>query len=262
MLAGLFKEDFMLALEKIITSIIMPPGLFILLMLILSLYLLKKSESTLIKITAIISVLLFFFLSTALGVQVLLHPLENYAEENSVIAVEKYPIVVLGGGLNYYSKDKAEPSLHSMQRLVKAYQLHRKLKTPLIYSGGIAIGQEKISEADSAESFLFSLGMNRSFYISENQAQTTFENAAYLKKWIEDNKIEKVYLVTSAYHILRSAAVFKGQNIDFLIVHSGFIYDHKFSWLDYLPNRGALTANLSALHEWFGLAWYYIRGRI
>ena len=252
----------MLSVEKIIASFIMPPGLFVILILILSIYLLKKSKSALIKITAIVSLLLIFFLSTAFGVKVLLHPLENYAEEISVNALEKHPIVVLGGGLNYYSKSEAKPSLHSMQRLIKGYQLQRKLKTKLIYSGGIAIGQEKISEADTAEEFLFSLGMDKSFYISENKAQTTFENAAYLKKWIEDNGIEKLYLVTSAYHVLRSAAVFKAQNIDFLIVHSGFIYDHQFSWLDYLPNRGSLTANLSALHEWIGLAWYYIRGRI
>jgi len=252
----------MLSVEKIIASFIMPPGLFVILILILSIYLLKKSKSALIKITAIVSLLLIFFLSTAFGVKVLLHPLENYAEEISVNALEKHPIVVLGGGLNYYSKSEAKPSLHSMQRLIKGYQLHRKLKTNLIYSGGIAIGQEKISEADAAEEFLSSLGMDKKFYISESQAQTTFENAAYLKKWIEENEIEKVYLVTSAYHILRSAAVFKAQNIDFLAVHSGFIYDHQFSWLDYLPNRGALTANLSALHEWIGLAWYYIRGRI
>lgn len=252
----------MLSVEKIIASFIMPPGLFFILMLILSIYLFKKSKSVLMKITAITSLLLIFFLSTAFGVQVLLHPLENYAEKNSVNAFEEHPIVVLGGGLNYYSNNQAEPSLHSLQRLVKGYQLQRKLKTNLIYSGGIAIGQEKISEADAAEEFLSSLGMDKSFYISENKAQSTFENAAYLKKWIEDNEIEKVYLVTSAYHILRSAAVFKAQNIDFLIVHSGFIYDHQFSWLDYLPNRGALTVNLSALHEWIGLAWYYIRGRI
>ena len=252
----------MLALEKIIASLLMPPGLFIFLLLILTIYLFKKSESGLIKLTAVFMLFLFFFLSTAFGVQLLLHPLENYAEKISVNAFERHPIVVLGGGLNYQSAKKAKPSLHSMQRLVKGYQLHRRLKTPVIYSGEIAIGQEKISEADKAEVFLQSLGMNPEFYISESQAQTTFENAAYLKKWIEENEIEKIYLVTSAYHILRSAAVFEAQDIDFLAVHSGFIYDHKFSWLDYLPNRGALTANLSALHEWVGLAWYYLRGRI
>lgn len=252
----------MLALEKIIASLIMPPGLFVFLFLILTIYLFKKTKSTIIKITAVLALLLCFFLSTAFGVQLLLHPLENYAERNSVTAFAKHPIVVLGGGLNYYSSEKAEPSVHSLQRLVKGYQLHRKLETPLIYSGGIAIGQQKISEAEAALEFLTSIGMDESYYISENRAQTTFENAVYLKKWIKDNEIKKVYLVSSAYHILRSAAVFKAQNIDFLIVHSGFIYDHQFSWLDYLPNRSALSATLSALHEWIGLVWYYIRGRI
>lgn len=252
----------MLALEKIIASLVMPPGLFILLLLFLTIYLFRKSESKLIKLTAVFSLLLFFLLSTAFGVQLLLHPLENYAEEISVNAFERHPIVVLGGGLNYYSPEKAEPSLHSLQRLVKGYQLHRRLKTPLIYSGGVAIGQDKISEAESAADFLESLGMERKYYISEDQARTTFENAAYLKSWLAENEVEKVYLVTSAYHLLRSAAVFEAQDIDYLAVHSGFISDHQLSWLDYLPNRGALTANLSALHEWVGLFWYYLRGRI
>lgn len=252
----------MLALEKIIAAFIMPPGLFVLLLLLFCFYLFKKSESKLIKLTAVFTLLFFFFLSTAFGVQILLHPLENYADEISVNAFERHPIVVLGGGLNYQTREKAAPSIHSIQRLVKAYQLHRRLKTPLIYSGGVAIGQEKVSEADAAADFLESLGMEREFYISEDQAQTTFENAAYLKKWVEENKVEKVYLVTSAYHALRSAAVFRAQKLDFLLVHSGFIYDHQFSWLDYLPNRGAFTANLSALHEWVGLVWYYLRGRI
>lgn len=252
----------MLALEKITASFVMPPGLFVLLLLLLTIYLLKKSDSKLIKLITVLSLLFFFFLSTAFGVQLLLHPLENYAEEISVNAFEKHPIVVLGGGLNYYSSEKAEPSLHSLQRLVKGYQLHRRLKTSLIYSGGVAIGQDKLSEAEAAADFLESLGMEREYYISEDQAQTTFENAAYLKGWIEENEVEKVYLVTSAYHLLRSAAVFEAQNIDFLAVHSGFISDHQFSWLDYLPNRGALTANLSALHEWVGLFWYYLRGRV
>ena len=252
----------MLALEKIVASFIMPPGIFIVLLLILTIYLFKKSESRLIKTTTVLTLIFLFFISTAFGVQLLLHPLENYAEEVSAAAIEAHPIVVLGGGLNYYSAEKAEPSIHSLQRLVKGYQLQRRLKVPLIYSGGIAIGQQKISEADIAAEFLESLGMESEFYISEDRAQTTFENAAYLKKWLEENKVEKIYLVTSAYHILRSAAVFRAQNISFLPVHSGFIYDHQFSWLDYLPNRGALSANLSALHEWVGLAWYYLRGRI
>jgi len=252
----------MLGLEKIIASFVMPPGLFILVFFVLTVYLFLKSKSKLIKIIAVLTLVLFVFMSTAPGVRFLLIPLENYAEEVSVEADQDYPIVVLGGGVYYKDQNNAQLSVHSLQRLVKGYQLHKETGSPLIYSGGIAIGQENLSEADIAEKFLLSLGMEAGNYTAEERAQSTYENGLYVKRWMDENGFEKVYLVTSAYHIFRSAAVFEAQGIEFVPVHSGFIYDHKFSWLDYLPNRGALDVNMSALHEWVGVVWYYLRGRI
>jgi len=252
----------MLGIEKIIASFVMPPGLFILVFLVLTVYLILKTKSKLIKIAAVLTLILFVFMSTALGVRLLLIPLENYAEEVSVQEDQDYPIVVLGGGVYYKDQNNAQLSVHSLQRLVKGYQIHNKTGAPLIYSGGIAIGQENLSEADIAENFLLSLGMDVEKYTAEERAQSTYENGLYVKRWMDNNEFEKVYLVTSAYHIFRSSAVFEAQGIEFLPVHSGFIYDHKFSWLDYLPNRGALNVNMSALHEWIGVVWYYLRGRI
>ena len=252
----------MLGLEKIIASFVMPPGLFILVFLVLTVYLILKTRSKLIKIAAVLTLILFVFMSTAPGVRLLLIPLENYAEEVSVQEDQDYPIVVLGGGVYYKDQNNAQLSVHSLQRLVKGYQIHKETGAPLIYSGGIAIGQENLSEADIAENFLLSLGMDVEKYSAEERAQSTYENGLYVKRWMDNNDFEKVYLVTSAYHIFRSSVVFEAQGIEFLPVHSGFIYDHKFSWLDYLPNRGALNVNMSALHEWIGVVWYYLRGRI
>ena len=56
--------------------------------------------------------------------------------------------------------------------------------------------------------------------------------------------------------------VFEKQGIDVIPVSSGIITDHRQSWLAYLPNRGSLTANMMALHEWMGLVWYKITKRI
>lgn len=256
----------MLALEKIISSFLMPPGFFIIILLIITIYLFLKSDSKLIKFLAAAALIFLVFISTAFGVKVMLLPLENYAEEISLDLEtelkEEYPIVVLGGG-NYYKSDgSAEPSVHSKQRLTKAYQLQRIINTKIIYSGGVGIGHDNFSEADAAKEFLLGLGLEREKYESEDQARSTYENALYTKKWLNENEIEKVYLVTSAYHIYRSAGVFRAQEIDFIALHSGFIYDHQFSWLNYLPNRGALQANLAALHELVGIVWYYLRARI
>jgi uncharacterized SAM-binding protein YcdF (DUF218 family) len=252
----------LLALEKIIASFVVPPGLFILAIFILSLYLFFKTKSKLIKLTAVLTLVLLIFMSTAFGVRLLLLPLENYAENVLVPAEEKYPIVVIGGGIYYKSEDNVQLSVHSLQRLIKGYQLYNELNTKIVYTGGIAVGQESISEADAAEGFLSSFGVEAEDYLGEGKAQSTYENGRYIKKWMNNNDIKKIYMVTSAYHIFRSSAVFQAQEIEFIPVHSGFIYDHKFSWLDYLPSRGALAVNMSALHEWIGLIWYYLSGRI
>lgn len=256
------KGDFMLALEKVIAAFVMPPGLFILVIFILALYLFIKTKSKLIKLTAVLTLVLLIFMSTAFGVKLLLLPLENYAENVLVPAEEKHPVVVLGGGIYYKGEDNVQLSVHSLQRLVKGYQLYNELNTQIVYTGGIAVGQENISEADAAEDFLVSLGVEADDYISEGKAQSTYENGRYIKKWMQNNDIQKIYMVTSAYHIFRSSVVFRAQEIEFIPVHSGFIYDHKFNWLDYLPSRGALTVNMSALHEWVGIIWYYLSGRI
>ncbi|MFW6000736.1 MAG: YdcF family protein [Halanaerobium sp.] len=252
----------MLALEKIVAAFVMPPGLFILIIFILTLYLFLKTKSKLIKLTALLTLIVLIFMSTAFGVNLLLHPLENYADDVLNKVEAKHPIVVLGGGIYYKDEANVQLSVHSLQRTVKGYQLYNEFKTPIVYTGGIAVGHDGISEADAAEEFLLSLGVDVDDYIREGKAQSTYENGKYIKQWMHDNDIEKIYLVTSAYHIFRSAAVFRAQDIEFIPVHSGFIYDHKLGWLDYLPSRGALAANMSALHEWVGIIWYYLNGRI
>jgi len=252
----------MLGLEKLIASLVMPPGIFLLLTITITFYLFLKTKSKLIKLTAVLTVSALLIMSTGLGVKILLIPLENYAEQVTEEVENDYPIAVLGGGVYYKNESEVQLSVHSLQRLTKGVKIYKKTESPIIYSGGIAVGQKKLSEADAAEDYLFLMGVDREDYYPENRAQSTYENGKYVKEWMENSNIDKIYLVTSAYHMFRSSAVFSAQGVDFLPVHSGFIYDHKFSWLDYLPSRGALSVNMSALHEWIGIIWYYLNGRI
>lgn len=252
----------MLALEKLIAAFVLPPGLFILISLVILIYLFwTQAGSKLIKLLALLLFFTLFFLSTAWGVKILLLPLENYGAAISKPVSSAYPLVVLGSGINY-NNSGAELSLHSRQRLSKAFILQQQLKSKIIYSGGIALDQSQISEAEVAADFLASLGLDNKDYIAETKARTTFENAFYLKQWLTKKQVGQFYLLTSAYHMMRSAAVFRSLDLNFIPVQTGFIYNHKFGWLDYLPNQKALNANLIALHEWLGIIWYYLQGRI
>ena len=253
----------MLALEKIIASFISLPGLFILLWGLVTIYLFMQKSDLFIKSVAVFSLLLMLLVFTGLGVKIFLFPLENYYAQDNFNINKKFPIVVLGGGINYnIPNKKGELSQQSLERVVKGYQLQKKKKTMIIYTGGVAVGQTGISEADVAGNWLEEMGVASNKIFRENRARTTYENGKYIKEWIENNQVEKVYLVTSAVHMPRSSAVFSKFKIDFIPVSSGYLYNHKLSWLDYLPSRGALNANLAAIHEWLGLLWYKINGRI
>ncbi|MFW6025969.1 MAG: YdcF family protein [Candidatus Woesearchaeota archaeon] len=253
----------MLELEKIISSLLTFPGIFIILWGIVSVYLFYINSNFFIKLIAIFSLLLMIFMYTALGIQVLVFPLEKYYAQDNFYTIDKKPIVVLGGGINYgIPKKESELSVHSLERLLRGYELQEKLNSDILYTGGVAVSKSGVSEADIAEKWLQNMEIHSDKIIKEEKARTTYENGLYVKEWMENNEIEDIYLVTSAIHMPRASAVFSKLDIDFTPVVSGYSYNHTLSWLDYLPSRGALTANLAATHEWLGLIWYTVNGRI
>ncbi len=254
----------LLAIEKIISSLITLPGLLLLLNLIIFVYLVKVSYSSFMKSISAFIIIIMVITFTGIGVHLFVFPLENYASETSVFQenqLEDIPTVVLGGGVNY-NVDGANSELSSISkdRLLKGIMIARDNGMPLIYSGGVGVGYEDTSEADVALEFVEQFeGID---FIQEKEARTTYENGLEIKKWLEAKDYNKIYLVTSAIHMKRSMKVFDSFDIDYIPVISNHAYSHNFSWLDYLPNRGSLRANMQAIHEWIGMAWYKINGRI
>lgn len=256
----------MLGIQKIIAAFLTLPGLYLTLTLILSIYTIIKSKSRFIKLIALITIILMTITFTGLGVRILLFPLENNERYmNSIPDIEEnLPVVVLGGGIYHGSNNNGTLSSSSLQRLVKGYKIYKHLGSDsvILYSGGIGVGREGLSEAEVAENWLKSLEIKEKNIIMENKARTTYENGLYVKEWLESSDYEKIYLVTSAVHMKRAAAVFQNLDIKFIPVTAGYLYSRNLVWTNYIPNRGALRANMSAIHEWVGILWYLIRGYI
>lgn len=253
----------MLALEKIVASFLTLPGVFLSVWIIITAYLIKKGRSIFMKFLALLTVIIMFITFTGLGVRVFVFPLENYVKYQSGGYKQRLPVVVLGGGIHHeVGPGKGELSSASLERLVTGYKLYRDLGTAIVYTGGIGVGHEKLSEAEIAFNWLRQMGVSERDIILESRARTTYENGVYTKKWLEETDYNKIYLVTSAVHMKRSASVFEKLGIDFIPVSAAHLYSHRLVWLDYLPNRGALNANMSAIHEWLGIVWYKIKGRI
>ncbi|MGM0446044.1 MAG: YdcF family protein [Bacillota bacterium] len=254
----------LLAVEKIISSFVTLPGIFLLLNIIIFIYLLKISWSNIIKIISGFTVLLMIITFTGLGVHIFVLPLQNYASNIDGFnqnQIEEIPVVVLGGGINYnVTENKSELSSISRDRLIKGILISKDNNMPLIYSGGVGVGYQDTGESEIALNFVNNFdGID---FIQENKARTTYENGLMIKDWLTENNYEKIYLVTSAIHMKRSKGVFDNIGVNYIPVVSNYAYSHKLSWLDYLPNRGSLRANMQAVHEWVGLIWYKINNRI
>jgi len=253
-----------LAIEKIISSFITLPGIFLVLNLVLFVYLLKISWSNLIKTISAFTIILMLITFTGIGIHLLVIPLEEYAAKISIKnddSIKDIPTVVLGGGIHYnVNGNQSELSSISRDRLLKGIMIARENDMPLIYTGGVGVGYSDISEAGVAEEFVNNF--DNIEFILENKAQTTYENGLKIKEWLIERQYEQIYLVTSAIHMKRSIGVFNNLEIDYIPVVSNYSYSHNLSWLDYLPNRGCLRANMQAVHEWIGLIWYKINNRI
>lgn len=254
----------LLAIQKIISSLVTIPGLFLVLNLLIFIYLLKTSWSTFIKLVSALTLVIMVITFTGLGIHLMVIPLENYATEISSFSkdqIKNVPTVVLGGGIHYnVNGNKSELSSISRDRLLKGILIARENNMPLIYTGGVGVGYEKISEADVAKEFVNNF--DNIEFIQEKAAQTTYENGLEIKKWMKENQYDQIYLVTSAIHMKRSMGVFDNLDINYIPVVSNYSYSHNLSWLDYLPCRGCLRANMQAVHEWIGLIWYKINSRL
>jgi len=253
----------LIAIEKIVASFLTLPGIFLVAQAIIMIYLIIKSRAFFVKLIAVITFIIMLITFTGLGARFLVFPLENYTVYDMDFYNKSYPIVILGGGIKYgVGPEGAELSSISLQRLTRGYMLYKKLGGVIIPTGGIGVGHGKIAEADVAGRWLQEMNVAEEDIVLEKQAKTTYENGIFVKQWLQENRYDKIYLVTSAVHMARSMAVFKNIGIDLIPVPAGYMYNHKLGWLDYLPNRGALTANMSALHEWIGIIWYKINNRL
>src|SRR5262245_19496830 len=83
----------------------------------------------------------------------------------------------------------------------------------------------------------------------ETQARNTYENAVYSKPMARPKGGERWLLITSAAHMLRAIATFRGQTF---AAEAWPIWDIDAYW----PRPASV-----ARHEWLGLAGYWLLGR-
>ena len=247
--------DEMFELKKILTHFLLPPGIFILLLVISVLWFVFKRNYKAATVNFVIVALMWFF-SIAPVASFLLNGLE------SDLKVPENPsgdiIVLLGGGVYDNAPDMSgvgAPSEEMDARIITAVRLQKKLGIPVIISGGNASKGRK-AEAPIVKRFLSDLGVPEGKLIIEDKSRDTIENAKNTKRICDKMKFRNAILVTSAFHMKRSVMSFEKVGMKVIPFPANFRTqpDNKYTWGSFLPNDFGGTA--TALHEYLGLLFY------
>jgi uncharacterized SAM-binding protein YcdF (DUF218 family) len=224
------------------------------------------------KVLVSIGTALLAFLTLAGGPQTLLAPLEQKyppllnLSDLQVPAPAKKPeskwIVVLGGGINYdpHLPVTSQISEASLSRVLEGVRLHGEIPgSKLIVSGGKVY--YPVPEAQVMAQVAGIMGVKPEDIIMESESLDTEDQARLLKNLLAQDRF---ILVSSASHMPRAMALFEKQGLEPIPAPAGPLV-RQAQGLDpgrFFPASDGLKLTETAVHEYLGLAWAWLRGEL
>ncbi|MDZ7803891.1 YdcF family protein [Thiohalophilus sp.] len=247
-------------LIRLIESLLMPPGLMILMMLLGSLLIGR------LFVTGKVLVIGGFALLIAASLPIVSSNLLALLEQPPPLNMAKLKeqrvqaIVILGGGRyadapEFDGRDTV--SKHTLERLRYGARLQRQSQLPVLVTGGNPYGRP-VAEAE-----LMRQTLEQAFNIPvkwvESASTNTWENARYSRIHLKRAGINRIALVTHAWHMPRSVSAFQQQGFDVIPAPTAYSTRARPLLLQFVPDASALEDSRKALHELLGRLWYAVR---
>jgi uncharacterized SAM-binding protein YcdF (DUF218 family) len=235
--------------------LLLPPGgLIVLAILGLAL---ARSHARFGRSLSLLALIGLYVLSTPLAGRSLLQTLEDpYTDPAKDRAAEA--IVVLGGGSQPRAPEYGGDTVGAatLERLRYAANLHRRTGKPLLLSGGSPTGLDS-SEGEQMKAALRDFGVTAKWV--ESDSKNTLESARLTQKTLKHAGIDRVYVVTHAWHMPRSKMAF--QNAGLHVVPAGTAYTTGSALMlpDFFPSAIGLQDSYAFFHEIAGIAWYRLK---
>ncbi|MEC0183195.1 YdcF family protein [Paenibacillus peoriae] len=243
----------MIYIIKFLYSFVLPPGLFILIMAGLVVWLWRHARKP--AVVLLMVTLLLYASSTNWVGDLLISSLEKQYPQPRTIQGDV--IVVLGGGATEGTPDiNGQGNLlgSAANRLLTAARLHEATGLPILFSGGQVFGDSG-NEANIAQRQLLGLGIPAQDILIENRSLNTQQNAAFTSQILKQHQLTNPILVTSAFHMPRAALEFQraGMQVtpyptDYLASLNVSLYAAKLT-----PSAGAMSTTGTALKEYLGI---------
>ena len=186
---------------------------------------------------------------------------------NSLIRVVEIPcrvaapgmadaIVILGGGVRRVSPEYGGVGSvkgWAMERVRYGARLYRETGAPVLVTGGGLAGYP-------AEGPLMRDILEQEFNVPvtwvEDRSWTTRENAEFSALLLKQAGVQRIYLVSQAWHLRRAIPEFERLGLTVVPAGTGCEPEGEWVWSDFVPDPQALVTSYFAFHEMLGLAWY------
>ncbi len=235
----------MFFLKKVISYFLLPPGVYIVLLLVLAGFLRKRRLPYILSLSGALSM---YLISIEPFKDLLFYPLERSFPVPERVRGDV--IVILGGGA--YNSGYLKAS--SYKRLITGFLLHRQSGKPLILSGGAAIG--KIPEAKVMRELLMRFGVREEDIYTDLRSRDTRENALYVKELCRRLGCTEITLVTSAFHMSRAKRIFEKVGFRVQPYPTDFKFEGRYNLYSIFPKYSVFYDSAIAIREYMGILFY------
>lgn len=233
-------------LKKVITSILIPPGIFIVAFFVFSFYIKNKK----IKIISFAFVIMLYCFSITPIKDMLILPLEDAYNQPSGF-LNANAIVVLGGG--YYKNGNL--SGETTKRLLAGIYLSYKTKLPIIVSG---INVKYLPQNTPIVKILKAMDIGNMYedIKSKDTMQNAWQSYKICKQYI--HQCGSIILVTSAYHMPRAKMLFERFFKKIIPYPVDYKQDLRYNVYSFLPNMSDFENSTKAMREYLGIVYYFV----
>ena len=231
----------MFILKNVVTPFLLPPGIFISILIFSGAWLLYKKKWK-PGITTLIFGCFAWALSIAPVSDAMIRGLES---EYGIPKNIKGDVIILLGPSAYGYPD----------RIIKAARLQKSFDMPIIVSGVKTFKREG-KKTSIIRLFLVELGVPSEKIIEEDKSRDTCENAKFIQEICARLGFTNPILVTSAYHMKRAVMSIEKAGLKVVPYPAGFKswQGKQYRWDDYLP--GDFKEASVAIKEYLGLVFY------
>jgi len=179
----------------------------------------------------------------------------------------EYGIILTGVTKSDFDPDDRVYFNRGADRVTHSVQLYKSgiVKKLLVSGGSGLLVTRRKQEADEMAEALLLMGVEKDDILIENKSRNTHESALEVKGMLESiSRPDSCLLITSGYHIRRSAACFSKVGWKTDTFSTDFQTHKRVFTLDVflIPKMDAVSVWSTAIREWVGFSAYWVAGYV